>query len=84
MTIKKLLEQYKNEYPIFSNLKLSKNEHIQKTISENLPPFLQFTAYIIEKFISEGKTRIGIVLPCDEVPLFPFFIANCLKTLKYI
>lgn len=83
MTINKILDQYKNEYPIFSKLQLSKNENNGKNIVENLPPFLQFTAYLIEKFISEGKTRIGIVLPCDEIPLFPFFTAICLKNLKY-
>lgn len=79
MTIKKLLEEYKSKYPIFSKLQLSKNNSNGKGPTETLPPFLQFTTYLIEKFISEGKRRIGIVLPGEEIPLLPLFVSNCLK-----
>ena len=63
----KILDQYKSEYPFFAKLKLSKTGNNEKNLTETLPPFLQFTTYLIEKFISEGKRRIGIVLPGEEM-----------------
>lgn len=84
MTINKLLDQYKSKYPIFSKLQIAQNKNDDKIVLETLPPFLQFTTYLIEKFLAEGKTRIGIVLPDEAVPLFPFFIANCLKELNVL
>ena len=79
MTINKILDQYKSEYPFFAKLKLSKTGNNEKNLTETLPPFLQFTTYLIEKFISEGKRRIGIVLPGEEIPLLPLFVSSCLK-----
>lgn len=79
MTINKILDQYKSEYPFFAKLKLSKTGNNEKNLTETLPPFLQFTTYLIEKFISEGKKRIGIVLPSEEIPLLPLFVSSCLK-----
>lgn len=79
MTINKILDRYKSEYPFFAKLKLSKTGNTEKNLTETLPPFLQFTTYLIEKFISEGKRRIGIVLPGEEIPLLPLFASSCLK-----
>lgn len=84
MTINKLLDQYKAKYPIISKLQIAQGKKNDKIISETLPPFLQFTIYLIEKFISEGKTRIGIILPEEDIPLFPFFITNCFKEVNIL
>lgn len=73
MLVRQILEDYYKKYPIYKSIRFAIDD---KCEPENLHPILILTQYVIDKFISNGNTRIAIVLPDDECNILPLIIAK--------
>ncbi len=73
------IQNFLNTNPIYDKIKFrslsSKGDSV-------IHPVLQASQAIIDKFLMEGKRRIVIVLPDDEINIFPLLIAKYFSNIQ--
>lgn len=72
-----LLEEYIKEYPFYTELNFSSLDYEGDTI----PKLLVFTQLIIDELIKNDNNRIAILLPTNDINVFPMIITKYFNAL---